>query len=126
MKKSVLILADDLLASTLLKLLLKPVGFHVHTVVDSTNVFREVEAHKPDIILIDSQTLNKGLSISREIRDIADMKSLPIVLLSNCTYLQGEQASHAAGVNTHLYKPVSRHDLVNEIQLAAAKQFSFA
>ncbi len=125
MKKSILILADDLLASTLLKMLLKPVGFQVYTVVNGTNPIREIETHKPDIILIDTQILNEGLSVSREIRDFADMKSLPIVLLSNCTHLQGKKASHAAGVNTHLYKPISRQELVNEIQLVSG-QFAFA
>jgi len=124
-KKSILIFADDLLASTLLKMLLKPVGFHVQTVVGDTHVMREIETHKPDIILIDAQTLNQGLSISREIRDFADMESLPIVLLSNCTHPQGEKAGHAGGVNTHLYKPVSRQKLVNEIQLAFSEQFAF-
>ena len=126
MKKSILILSDDLLASTLLKMLLKPVGFHVETVVNGTNVVKEIETHKPDIILLDTQTLNNGLSISREIRDFANMENLPIVLLSNCTHLQGEKASYAAGVNTHLYKPISRQELVDEIQLIVSEQFMFA
>ncbi len=125
MNKSVLILADDLLASTLLKLLLKPIGFRVYTVVNGTDPIREIETHQPDIILIDTQTLNEGLSVCREIRDFADMERLPIVLLSNCTHLQGGKASHAAGVNTHLYKPISRQELVNEIQLVSG-QFVFA
>lgn len=126
MEKSVLILANDLLASTLLKMLLKPVGFQVQTVINDTNVVRKIETHKPDVVLIDAPTLNDGLSVSREIRDYADKDSLPIVLLSNCTRQQEKQESFEAGVNTHLYKPVSRHDLVHEIQLTFSQQFAIA
>ena len=123
--QSVLIFADDLLASTLLKMLLKPVGFKVETAVNTPNVLREVESHKPDIILIDSQSMNDGLTLSRAIRDYASKESLPIMLLSNCGHLQKETANYDDGVNTHLYKPVSRHDLVNEIQLIASRQYAY-
>jgi len=125
MKKSILILAEDIAASNLLKLVLTPVGFHVQTIFESTKAVDAIEVYKPDIVLIDVQSLKDGLSVCREIRDHYAMEELPIVLLANCTYQQEEKVSHAAGVNTHLYKPMSRHELINKIELILTEKFAY-
>lgn len=121
MTKSVLIVDDEPMARTLLRLTLVRAGFHVSEAEDGFDALDKVRKSLPDIVLLDEMMpgLN-GFSVCEILRRDFDKLTLPIIMLSARTDLESVNKGLAVGVNTYLTKPISREELMQHVMAVLA------
>lgn len=119
--KSVLIVDDEPMARTLLRLTLVRAGFHVTEAEDGFDALEKIQESLPDIILLDEMMpgLN-GFSVCEILRRDYDKELLPIIMLSARTDLESVNKGLSVGANTYLTKPISREELMQHVKEALA------
>jgi DNA-binding response OmpR family regulator len=112
----VLLADDDFTMVALLKTLLGMEGYLVATLLDKTgDLLDNIRDEKPDILLIDIFLGNRnGLDVVRQIRAMADMDNLKIIMVSG---VDKSEECLAAGANAFLLKPYMPDDLFNLIRM---------
>ncbi|MEM7118564.1 MAG: response regulator [Chloroflexota bacterium] len=121
MTKSVLIVDDEPMARTLLRLTLVRAGFHVSEAEDGFDALEKVRKALPDIMLLDEMMPGlSGFSVCEILRRDYDKYALPIIMLSARTDLESVNKGLSVGVNTYLTKPISREELMQHVMAALA------
>lgn len=121
MTKSVLIVDDEPMARTLLRLTLVRAGFHVSEAEDGFDALEKVRNSLPDIMLLDEMMPGlSGFSVCEILRRDYDKYVLPIIMLSARTDLESVNKGLSVGVNTYLTKPISREELMQHVMAALA------
>ena len=121
MTKSVLIVDDEPMARTLLRLTLVRAGFHVSEAEDGFDALEKVRNALPDIVLLDEMMPGlSGFSVCEILRRDYDKLALPIIMLSARTDLESVNKGLSVGVNTYLTKPISREELMQHVMAALA------
>lgn len=76
-----------------------------------------------DVVLMDIQMpLMDGYEATRQIRDIPDLASLPIIALTAGAFKNQQTAALAAGMNGFISKPFDVDDLIKQLQQYASGQ----
>jgi CheY-like chemotaxis protein len=93
----ILIVEDELAAAEAVGYLLQLNGFQVEAAGNGQEALRSLERSRPDLVLSDiMMPLMDGLELAREIRGRADLRDLPIVLMSAAhDMLKGETPATA-------------------------------
>ena len=82
--------------------------------------FRLYQDNPPDMVLMDvSMPVKDGLQATRDIRALEEARGwprCPVVALTANAFGEDRAACRAAGLDGFLVKPLSRHDLLTEIQ----------
>lgn len=107
----VMIVDDDTTTVTLLETLLELDGFQVIAVERGGDVIPQVEAHAPDLIMIDYHLTDMdGVDAIRALRDHSDatLAATPIVMASG---MDLEDEALAAGADTFIVKPFEPSEL---------------
>ena len=121
MTKSVLIVDDEPMARTLLRLTLVRAGFHVSEAEDGFDALEKVRNALPDIMLLDEMMPGlSGFSVCEILRRDYDKCTRPIIMLSARTDLESVNKGLSVGVNTYLTKPISREELMQHVMAALA------
>lgn len=82
--KKILLIEDDQHLTTLIKIKLEKEGYQVIAMPDGTNALAVLQKERPDILLLDFELpLRSGVEILEEIRKNDEMKSLPVIVISN-------------------------------------------
>lgn len=69
--------------AALIKLHAELNGYKLHVEVDGINGFRAVEREKPDLVILDVMLPGQnGFDVCRKIKNSADLKNIPIVMLT--------------------------------------------
>ena len=101
----------------LLRLMLKGTGFTIYEAEDGFVALEQVEAHKPDFIILDVMMPGMdGLAVCRALRSQSQTADLPIIMLSAKTTPTAIQDGLEAGANKYLTKPVGFKELLSNIQ----------
>ncbi|HVW98592.1 MAG TPA: response regulator [Mucilaginibacter sp.] len=118
--RRILAVDDDKDILDILQYILEDSGYEVETLSDGHYLFEKINAHTPDLILLDIMLGNlDGRDLCREVKTAAKTHDIPVVLIS---------ASHVAGSpgqsgapDAFIAKPFDIDDLLNVIkgQLAA-------
>jgi CheY-like chemotaxis protein len=78
------------------------------------------QENPPDMVLMDvSMPIKDGLQATRDIRTLEEALGLPrcpVVALTANAFGEDRAACRAAGLDGFLVKPLSRHDLLTEIE----------
>ena len=113
---SVLIVDDEPMTRTLLKLMLAPADYEVFEAEDGFGALDKIEHRKPDIMILDVMMPRMdGLMLCRILREREDTANTPIILLSAKTTPEAIQEGLFAGANRYLTKPVSRKNLLESL-----------
>ena len=110
--KRVLIVEDNELNRMVLKDILRITGCESESAVngkEGVELFESKPEYYYDLILMDIQMpIMNGLECARAIRamDRADAKGIPIVAVTANTFSEDVEATHQAGMNEHIGKPV--------------------
>ena len=122
MARSVLIVDDEPMTRTLLKLMLAPADYEVFEADNGIEALEKIEHRKADIMILDVMMPQMdGLMLCRKLRERQDTVQTPIILLSAKTTPESIQEGLIAGANRYLTKPVSRKDLLESLaELLAA------
>lgn len=88
--------------------LLKYEGFDVIPVTHSTEALEKVRQEKPDLILLDIMMPElDGLQVCKQLKSDAEVKSIPVVMLTAIWEKQHISAALEAGAENYFMKPVS-------------------
>jgi DNA-binding response OmpR family regulator len=115
--QSVLIVDDEPMARTLLRLMLVRAGFNVSEAENGSDALAKVKKNRPDIILLDVMMPGMdGFMVCESIRGQDDMTNLPIIMLSAKTDLDSINRGLRLGATKYLTKPISPEDLTAHVR----------
>ncbi|WP_420643105.1 response regulator [Candidatus Leptofilum sp.] len=115
--QSVLIVDDEPMARTLLRLMLVRAGFHVSEAEDGYDALDKVRKNQPDVVLLDVMMPGMdGFTVCEKIRSEAVTAELPIIMLSAKTDLDSINKGLRAGATVYLTKPISPEELTQHVQ----------
>lgn len=105
---------DDLLL--LLKLVLESVGYDVTTANSGKDALKCLESTEPQLILMDIMMPQvSGIELARDIKQMPNYASLPIVLVSAIDRLKEKQLTESKA-DAIIYKPFDIDDLILRVQ----------
>jgi DNA-binding response OmpR family regulator len=117
--QSVLIVDDEPMARTLLRLMLVRAGFNVSEAENGSDALAKVKKNRPDIVLLDVMMPGMdGFMVCESIRGHEDMANLPIIMLSAKTDLDSINRGLRLGATKYLTKPISPEDLTEHVREA--------
>lgn len=96
--------------------LLENNGFSVLSSADGPSGIALARRRIPHIILLDIQlpTMD-GYSVARALREIAELKTVPIVAVTSYAMVGDRERSLSAGCNGYIEKPINPESFVSEI-----------
>ena len=112
----VLIVDDEPMARTLLRLMLVRAGFNVSEAEDGFDALEKVKSSQPDIILLDVMMPGMdGFSVCEELCQRKETSTLPIIMLSAKTDLDSINKGLRVGATKYLTKPISPEELTRHV-----------
>ena len=115
-KRKVLIVDDNRVNRTLLRVLLKPLGFEIKEAVDAEDCLDKAVDFAPDLILMDLVMPKiDGLEATRRLRKLPQLKDTIVIALSASVFKTIQQESLAAGCQYFIPKPVESKQLFYSI-----------
>lgn len=113
-KKTILMVDDDRRTVDLVKLYLERDNYQVITSYDGLDAVAKAKAAKPDLIVLDLMLPGlDGLSICRQLRELS---SVPIIMLTARTTEQDRVAGLDSGADDYLTKPFSPRELMARVR----------
>jgi two-component system alkaline phosphatase synthesis response regulator PhoP len=107
-KKRIILIEDEEDIAALIKLQAEISNYKLHVEVDGINGFRAVEREQPDLVILDIMLPGEnGLDVCRKIKANAELKNIPIIILS----AKGEELDVVLGLelgaDDYIAKPFS-------------------
>jgi DNA-binding response OmpR family regulator len=119
LSQSVLVVDDEPMARTLLRLMLVRAGFEVLEAVDGFDALAKVEAQLPDIMILDIMMPGMdGFTVCKTLRENKSTADLPVIMLSAKADVESMNEGLAVGANRYLTKPISPEDLTRHVREA--------
>jgi len=116
MTKKVLVADDEPNIVAAVEFLLQRSGYEVHVARNGEEALKLVEAHQPDLVLLDvMMPLRSGYEVCMRMRERPEWRHIKIVMLS----AKGRDAEVtkglATGADLYVTKPFSTRDLMGKI-----------
>lgn len=119
MSQSVLVVDDEPMARTLLRLMLVRVGFEVSEAENGFDALEKVEGNLPDLILLDVMMPGMdGFTVCQKVRAREETAELPIIMLSAKTDSDSINRGLLVGATKYLTKPISPEELTKHVRSA--------
>ena len=88
----------------------------VRAVADGRAALHDIRAHRPDLVLADVMMPNMdGFELLCEIRGDAELRDIPVILLSARAGEESQVEGLAAGANDYLIKPFAARELIARV-----------
>src|SRR5207245_7030530 len=111
---SVLVVDDDPKILELVRAYLQRAGYAVVTAVDGEDALRKLEAHRPNLVVLDVMLPQvDGLVLARHLRD--ERNNLPILMMSARGTVSDRITGLVEGADDYLSKPFSPAELVARV-----------
>ncbi len=116
MAKKILIVDDEPNIVTALEYLLQKSGYEVLLARDGDAALKQVETHRPDLVLLDvMMSLKSGYEVCERMRERPDWQDIKIIMLS----AKGREAEVSKGLSlgadSYVTKPFSNQELLARI-----------
>lgn len=112
----ILLLDDDLDFCQLLEKLLKPPLFQLIYKLDPINFFKELEAVRPDLLLLDLNFPNfHGLDLLKTLRTDYRFKKLSVIIISVEEEIHLLKEAFKLGIDDYIIKPVETEHFTDQI-----------
>jgi chemosensory pili system protein ChpA (sensor histidine kinase/response regulator) len=116
-KHSVLIVDDSLSVRNSLLQLMQDAGYRAEAARDGIDAINTLGKFKPDVLLTDLEMPNmNGIELTYHLREHADLKSLPIIMVTSRSQDKHRRLAEQAGVNIYITKPYNDADLLQTIR----------
>lgn len=116
MTHSVLVVDDEPMARTLLRLMLVRSGFEVLEAADGYEALAKVKEQLPDIMILDVMMPGMdGFTVCEALRQEDASAELPIIMLSAKTDSVSVRKGLAVGATKYLTKPISQDELTRNV-----------
>ena len=113
----VMIIEDEEPLAMLLSYNLEKEGYEVATVANGLNAVSEVERLMPSVILLDWMLPEvSGIEICKMIRSKADIKNIPIIMLTAKGQEEDKIRGLGAGADDYVTKPFSVPELMARVK----------
>lgn len=117
MSWSVLVVDDEPMARTLLRLMLVRAGFDVLEAEDGFDALDKLKDGSPDVMILDVMMPGiDGFSVCETVRAAPSTSELPIIMLSAKTDLESVNKGLRLGANKYLTKPISPDELTRQVR----------
>jgi putative two-component system response regulator len=117
MPETILIADDHESSLSALEGLLSLEGFEVVTAPDGEAAWTEFRRGQPDLLLLDVKMPRlSGFEVCRRIKNNADTRLIPIILITAMTATEDRLAGIQAGADDFLTKPVDREQLIARVK----------
>ena len=117
MAYSVLVVDDEPMARTMLRLMLVRAGFEVREAEDGKTALAEVAQVVPDLMILDIMMPGiDGFEVCTRLRSEGRTASLPIIMLSARTDAQSVKKGLELGADRYLTKPVGPDELTRHVR----------
>jgi chemosensory pili system protein ChpA (sensor histidine kinase/response regulator) len=121
----ILIVDDSLSQRRALQQILTDAGFAVQVVRDGIEAVEWMGHSKPDVLITDLEMPRmNGIELASHIRSHANIRHIPIIMITSRSTQKHRQMAEEAGVNFYLIKPVQDDDLLTKIQTLIDKQYA--
>ena len=118
----VLLVEDDPDTSGALEAVLTYGGWEVRAVGDGIRAIRMIYEWRPDLLLLDLMLPGMdGYQICRLIKNDADLKELPVIMLTARTLPEEIRYGYEIGANEYITKPFDIHDLAVKMEEVLAR-----
>jgi len=115
--KKILIADDEPSIVVALEYLLRRNGFEVLVARNGDEALKQVEAHVPDLVLLDvMMPLRSGYDVCKRIREREEWRHIRIVILSAKGRDAEVNTGMAAGADLYVIKPFATRELVEKIR----------
>ena len=115
-RRSVLVVDDKRYNRLVLRDLLEPLGFTVHTAEDGRQAIEKAVELRPDVILMDLvMPVKTGIEAAQEIRQRPELKDIVMIALSASVLDADREKSRVAGCDAFLPKPVRQEPLIETL-----------
>ncbi len=106
----VLIIDDDEAILEAVRIAVESEGYEVKTLIDGENAKEYIRTYHPDLVLLDLLLSGKdGSEITRELKSEADLKTVPIVIVS--AHPAARVTALESGADDFLAKPFDLDEL---------------
>lgn len=115
--KEALLVEDILVNRIVAKTVLEQAGMHVDEAVNGIEAVDKTKAKQYDLIVMDIQMPEMdGYEATRIIRQLSNYKETPIVAMTANAMSDDKEQSLAAGMNSHITKPIHIEQVINELE----------
>lgn len=115
--QSILIVDDEPMARTLLRLILVRAGFSVLEAEDGFDALEKTQVNQPDIVLLDVMMPGlDGFEVCALLRQNEEIGHVPVIMLSAKTDLESVAKGLEVGANKYLTKPISPEELTRNVR----------
>jgi len=122
-KKTILVIDDDIDLVEIIRVTLENQGYGVIDAQNGERGLKRAQEDKPDLILLDVMmgTVDEGFQVAYQLRDGADTKDIPILMLTAVADQTGfefnpKKDADFLPVNEFLEKPLSPRKLVDMVR----------
>jgi two-component system cell cycle response regulator DivK len=112
----VMIVEDNALNMKMMIDLLEGHGFCTLPAVNGPQALATARAERPDLIVMDIELPGlSGLEVMRQLKANADLKNIPVIVVSAMARAEDEAVARHAGCDDYLAKPVSTTDMLSMV-----------
>ncbi len=117
MSRKVLLIEDEPNIAEAIRFLLTREGWQVETHADGADAVQVIRTANPDLVILDVMLPGKsGMDILRDLRDLDDMQSLPILMLTARGQSRDREMAENAGVSRFMTKPFSNAEVLTAVR----------
>ncbi|MDR9435239.1 MAG: response regulator [Thiohalophilus sp.] len=122
-----LIVDDSLSARRSLSEFLQDMGYAILTARDGLEAIESIEAHTPDIVLVDMEMPRmNGLELTSHLRAKLEYKHIPIVMVTSRSTEKHRRQASSAGVDYYMVKPFSEEELLLQVERLLKENNAYA
>ncbi|MFW6097205.1 MAG: response regulator [Chloroflexota bacterium] len=126
MNWSVLVVDDEPMARTLLRLMLVRAGFDVVEAEDGFDALDKLKDGSPDVMILDVMMPGiDGFVVCETVRSTPKTSDLPIIMLSAKTDLESVNKGLELGADKYLTKPISPEELTRQVRDVLQERSNF-
>jgi two-component system chemotaxis response regulator CheY len=116
MAKTVMVVDDSASLRTVVKMALKGAGYEVIEGADGRDALSKLSGQKVHLIITDLNMPNlDGIGFVKEVKQMADYKFTPIIMLTTEGQESKKQEGQAAGVKAWVVKPFQPDQMLNAV-----------
>jgi two-component system, OmpR family, response regulator len=117
MGRHVLLIEDEPNIIEAIRFLLTRDGWQVDTHSDGTDAVEVVRSAAPDLVILDLMLPGRsGMDILRDLRDIPELETLPVLMLTARGQSRDRDMAEKAGVSRFMTKPFSNAEVLTAVR----------
>lgn len=115
--KNILIIEDVEDHLEIVKLILEQHGYNILVATTGLEGLNCARSNSPDLVILDVVLPEmNGYEVCKEIKNGADTRSIPVIMLSVRSNPEDIETAYKAGANKYITKPFNLEDLIKEVK----------